>query len=362
MSLGPYNRIGQSSLKGFVKGFKALSGRVLLSFIRKLSLIMNNMTNQQLNDYVSRNIGKLGAEQVKKKLLESGWDAADVDQAIKEGSQPAKEAPAQSQAAQKGDKGFMLTRPILLGIIAIVAIGAVAVFFLMPGLFTPPIQPAETCGNGVCGAGESSSNCPGDCGSPPPATYCGDGNCDSGEDSANCPADCVVAPYCGDGNCDSDEDYRTCDEDCVKPPPSPITLSVSPTTASSTVGNSLSFDIVASGAENMFGFQFNVDYDSNILEFTSMTEGPFLNNNGADSTFCIDASTGTPGSVRNYACTRLKSGDTATGVDGSGTIATITFSAKSAGQSSVTISNAKIADIDADEIPPLTNNAQVTIS
>jgi len=41
-------------------------------------------------------------------------------------------------------------------------------------------------------------------------TDCGNGICDAGEDSSNCPADC----YCGNGTCDVDEDPTTCPADC----------------------------------------------------------------------------------------------------------------------------------------------------
>lgn len=50
----------------------------------------------------------------------------------------------------------------------------------------------QYCGNGYCEWGESSSNCPGDCGGAPPA--CGNGSCETGETESSCPEDCDTGP------------------------------------------------------------------------------------------------------------------------------------------------------------------------
>lgn len=74
-----------------------------------------------------------------------------------------------------------------------------------------------TCPNGTCGAGETCSNCPGDCGKCPPGLYCGDNSCNNGEDCSTCPADCgacLPGLYCGDNICNNGEDCLTCPADC----------------------------------------------------------------------------------------------------------------------------------------------------
>jgi PGF-pre-PGF domain-containing protein len=56
----------------------------------------------------------------------------------------------------------------------------------------PTPTPAAVCGNGVCEAGETSTNCRQDC-PPTPGAVCGNGVCEAGETSTNCRQDCPPA-------------------------------------------------------------------------------------------------------------------------------------------------------------------------
>lgn len=69
-------------------------------------------------------------------------------------------------------------------------------------------QIANACGDGFCGKGEDSSNCPQDC---PVLPACGDGICT--EDFKTCPQDCL---FCGDGMCTNGENATICEKDCPK--------------------------------------------------------------------------------------------------------------------------------------------------
>lgn len=66
------------------------------------------------------------------------------------------------------------------------------------------------CGNAACEAGESCSTCSMDCGT---CATCGDQICQGGEDCATCAGDCGACSVCGDGIC-SGEDCGTCSQDC----------------------------------------------------------------------------------------------------------------------------------------------------
>jgi hypothetical protein len=49
---------------------------------------------------------------------------------------------------------------------------------------------------------------------------CGNGVCDAGENRVTCPVDCIEAMQCGDGKCDrATEDLISCPEDCGPPVP-----------------------------------------------------------------------------------------------------------------------------------------------
>jgi hypothetical protein len=89
------------------------------------------------------------------------------------------------------------------------------------------ITPSNCCGNGHCDAGESFSNCPGDChcgnsicepslgetpGNCGGDCHCGNGVCEPsrGETPSNCPSDC----HCGNGRCEAGEDNSSCPSDC----------------------------------------------------------------------------------------------------------------------------------------------------
>ncbi|MBA7640098.1 hypothetical protein ES703_47763 [subsurface metagenome] len=80
---------------------------------------------------------------------------------------------------------------------------------------------ADCCGNGTCDSavGESTSNCPEDCGAP--SKLCGNGTCDPGECRSECTTDCAVADCCGIEGCNTviGETAENCPKDCAALPP-----------------------------------------------------------------------------------------------------------------------------------------------
>ncbi|KXZ51752.1 hypothetical protein GPECTOR_11g198 [Gonium pectorale] len=89
--------------------------------------------------------------------------------------------------------------------------------------FSSSPSPAMPCGDGTCGADETCSSCPQDCGN---CTRCGDGTCSGGETCLTCLEDCgTLVPTglrtcCGDGVCAGNaggEYYTSCPSDCPAP-------------------------------------------------------------------------------------------------------------------------------------------------
>ena len=52
----------------------------------------------------------------------------------------------------------------------------------------------------------------------PPGGFCGDGICNATETCSNCSTDCGQCPFCGDGICNNGETCATCSTDCFCPP------------------------------------------------------------------------------------------------------------------------------------------------
>jgi len=73
------------------------------------------------------------------------------------------------------------------------------------------------CGNGTCDSavGESTGNCPEDCGAP--SELCGNGACNPGECRSECATDCTVSDCCGIEGCNTaiGETVENCRKDCI---------------------------------------------------------------------------------------------------------------------------------------------------
>jgi hypothetical protein len=112
------------------------------------------------------------------------------------------------------------------------------------------------------------------------------------------------------------------------------TLSVEPTNSFGVnLGDTFSVNITVSNVIDLDGWQFNLFYESAILNATSYSEGPFLKTGGSSTLFSAynftDHYNDTFGVV-GLNCLRFS---IPTGVDGSGTLATITFKAVGSGPS-----------------------------
>jgi len=171
-------------------------------------------------------------------------------------------------------------------------------------------------------------------------------------------AGCAPKLECGDGICSASigENYQNCAADCPAPAKGVgAKLSVVPATTTVSNGDTVTLEIRVADVSNLFGFQFDINYDSSILEFQKVGKGAMLETGGGDS-FCVPNEP-SPGLVRNIACTKLGG----KGVDGSGVLATVTFTAISTGKSSVSLTNAKLADSNAEKMAVSVSNGEVVV-
>jgi hypothetical protein len=119
-----------------------------------------------------------------------------------------------------------------------------------------------------------------------------------------------------------------------------VDLSLSPSSIQVAPGEEFDVNVTITDVTELYSFQFDFSFDSSVLQYVSVTQGPFLKSDGA-GTFELPPNTGTPGFLDNYAVTRIS---TLVGVNGSGVLATLRFRGLSPGVSSLTFSNDLLYD------------------
>jgi hypothetical protein len=145
--------------------------------------------------------------------------------------------------------------------------------------------------------------------------------------------------------------------DSGPPPIFPQPVGIDPVTQSVNTGDTVSVKVVNNDAKNLFGFQFDMNYDPAILEFQSVEQGGLLKTGGV-TIFCVPFKTDNPGLIKNVACTRMgQVGE----VEGVGTMMEVIFTAKSSGTSDIELTNVKLSDINANELTPETFSGEVIV-
>lgn len=141
----------------------------------------------------------------------------------------------------------------------------------------------------------------------------------------------------------------------VQVSPSSSNLSLCP-------NDTFSINITISGVADVYGFQFDLSYDSNVLEVVSVNEGTFINVSSQYRTFWIEPDLSTSGLIKNVVCSRL--GNVSSSPP-SGVLATITFRLKDAvsypASSNFLLSNLKLSDINSNLLNNTKQDGQVTI-
>jgi Cohesin domain len=135
-------------------------------------------------------------------------------------------------------------------------------------------------------------------------------------------------------------------------------ISIDPTTQTTTTGSIVSVDVVISNVSDLYGLEFDLNFNPSVLQAVSSTEGSFLTNGG--DTFFI------PGVNDNLAGTVFGTADTlltaVSGVSGSGELAVFTFDAIGPGTSTFTIQNETLLNSGINFIPDLTSAGSVTVT
>jgi general secretion pathway protein D len=127
---------------------------------------------------------------------------------------------------------------------------------------------------------------------------------------------------------------------CALPAAAAPILSIGAPSTSPAPGSSFSLDVSVADAADLFAWQFDLGFDPALLAADSIVEGPFLAT-GGDTFFIpgiIDNALGTLTFNANSLLMAIQ------GVNGSGVLATVTFTALAAGTSAIDILNPALLD------------------
>lgn len=130
--------------------------------------------------------------------------------------------------------------------------------------------------------------------------------------------------------------------------------------ASVSVGQDFTVSVYVNGITNLYGYEFDLGFNSALVQALGETEGSFLSQGGTLPTFHI------PGAIDNFNGVVASVGNSllgpATGVDGSGTLETFEFKAVATGSASFELANAILVDNNLNDITPPVVGTTTTVT
>jgi general secretion pathway protein D len=133
-------------------------------------------------------------------------------------------------------------------------------------------------------------------------------------------------------------------------------LSFDPPTVDQAPGTTFAVNVSVTGAQNVYSIPAQINYDPKTLELVNVSAGPFLSKDG-QAVALVNRNDPTIGTL-NVTATRPPG---AGGVSGDGQVFTLTFMAKAAGQSNLTINRAQLRDPANQAMPASGAQAVVTV-
>ena len=124
-------------------------------------------------------------------------------------------------------------------------------------------------------------------------------------------------------------------------------IDISPENNSGLIGEFIEINITANNVNNLFGYQFELGFDSSIIEFDEVVFSDLLGN--SNEFFCTSSDNWIVESevLKNVACTRIVSSE----IDpANGVLATVIFNALTTGSSDLTLQNVIVSDYSSNEI------------
>ena len=106
-------------------------------------------------------------------------------------------------------------------------------------------------------------------------------------------------------------------------------------------GDTFTLEIRAEDIYNLAGWQFDIAFDPTMLEAVEVSEGNFLNPEGGATFFQEGRIDNATGKITKFSSARLSEA----GVSGSGTLLSVTFTAKTAGQTQLRLDSFQLAAV-----------------
>ena len=121
-------------------------------------------------------------------------------------------------------------------------------------------------------------------------------------------------------------------------------------------GDTFTLDISAENVFDFAGWQFDIVFDSAILEVIKVTEGDFLKMGGT-TLFQSGSIDNVTGKITGLSVARLST----RGVSGSGTLLQVTFKAKAAGETELALQNFQFGSTTGEAIPAGPHQIRITV-
>ena len=123
------------------------------------------------------------------------------------------------------------------------------------------------------------------------------------------------------------------------------------------VGDAFTLDLRVENIHDLAGWQFDIAFDPTVLEAVAVSEGDFLNPDGNSTFFQKGRIDNATGKITKLSSARLSED----GVSGRGMLLSVTFTAKTSGQTQLRLDNFQLAAITGVSIPSVANEVVITV-
>ena len=123
------------------------------------------------------------------------------------------------------------------------------------------------------------------------------------------------------------------------------------------VGDTFTLDVRAENVPDMAGWQFDIDFNPEVLQAVEVSEGDFLKSGGGATFFRRGGVDNTNGKITGFSAARTTTG----GASGSGSLLQVTFKARSDGETRLALQNLRFGSATGEEIPAGPHEIRFTV-